>query len=170
MNNWVEGGHQPLWPETYARMPPEVQRLMPGVHARERDHRYEWQLVERPPLPDAGAEEGYAGAGAAEPLSDDEIAAAVEHLSTFGKHHHLRKVLYDSLAGLCFHTDDAAPTGYTVLEGRIVRELALEMAAAFLAHHTPDAAEDMHGAGDAYQTLFGMLNRDDRTWTCAAHR
>ena len=57
-----------------------------------------------------------------------------------------------------------------MLEGRIVRELALEMAAAFLAHHTPDAAEDMHGAGDAYQTLFGMLNRDDRTWTCAAHR
>ena len=62
------------------------------------------------------------------------------------------------------------PAGYTVLEGRIMRELALEMAAAFLAHHTPDAAEDMHGAGDAYQTLFGMLNRDDRTWTCAAHR
>ena len=44
------------------------------------------------------------------------------------------------------------------------------MAAAFLAHHTPDAAEDMHGAGDAYQTLFGMMNRDDRSWTCAAHR
>ena len=57
-----------------------------------------------------------------------------------------------------------------MLEARIARELALEMAAAFLAHHTPDAAEDMHGAGDAYQTLFGMLNRDDRSWTCAAHR
>ena len=57
-----------------------------------------------------------------------------------------------------------------MLEGRIARELALEMAAAFLAHHTPDAAEDMHGAGDAYQTLFGMLHRDDRSWTCAAHR
>ena len=95
----MEGGHQPLWPETYARMPPEVQRLMPGVHARERDHRYEWQLVERPPLPAAGAEEGYAGAGAAEPLSDDEISAAVEHLSTFGKRHHLRKVLYRSAIG-----------------------------------------------------------------------
>jgi hypothetical protein len=28
----VEGGHQPLWPETYARMPPRVQRLMVGLH------------------------------------------------------------------------------------------------------------------------------------------
>jgi len=93
VNNWVEGGHQPLWPDTYSRMPPEVQRLMPGVHARERDHRYEWQLTERPPLPAASAGEGYAGAGAAEPLSDDEIATAVEHLSTFGKHRRLRKDL-----------------------------------------------------------------------------
>ena len=50
MNNWVEGGHQPLWPETYARMPPEVQRLMPGLHGRRRGELYEWEQAQRPSL------------------------------------------------------------------------------------------------------------------------
>ena len=50
MNNWVEGGHQPLWPETYARMPPEVQRLMPGLHGRRREELYEWEQAQRPSL------------------------------------------------------------------------------------------------------------------------
>ena len=50
MNNWVEGGHQPLWPETYARMPPEVQRLMPGLHGRRRGGLYEWEQAQRPSL------------------------------------------------------------------------------------------------------------------------
>lgn len=50
MNNWVEGGHQPLWPETYARMPPDVQRLMVGLHGKERRTMYEWQAVPKPSL------------------------------------------------------------------------------------------------------------------------
>jgi len=50
MNNWVEGGHQPLWPETYARMPPEVQRIMVGRHGRDRRDMYEWQAVQKPSL------------------------------------------------------------------------------------------------------------------------
>ena len=53
MNNWVEGGHQPLWPETYARMPPEVQRLMVGLHSRERRTAYEWEETPRPPAAEA---------------------------------------------------------------------------------------------------------------------
>ena len=50
MNNWGEGGHQPLWPETYARMPPEVQRLMPGLHGPRRGELYEWEQAQRPSL------------------------------------------------------------------------------------------------------------------------
>jgi len=43
-NNWIEGGHQPVWPETYARMPAEMKRLCPGLQARNRSERYEqWE-------------------------------------------------------------------------------------------------------------------------------
>ena len=40
-NNWIEGGHQPIWPETYARMPPEMKRLCPGLLGHTRAERYE---------------------------------------------------------------------------------------------------------------------------------
>jgi hypothetical protein len=40
-NIWMEGGHQPVWPETYDRMPPEMQKLCPGRLARRRDDVYE---------------------------------------------------------------------------------------------------------------------------------
>lgn len=40
-NNWIEGGHQPLWPETYERMPEEFRRLCPGLLGRHRADRYE---------------------------------------------------------------------------------------------------------------------------------
>jgi ectoine hydroxylase-related dioxygenase (phytanoyl-CoA dioxygenase family) len=43
-NNWIEGGHQPVWPETYARMPAEMKRLCPGLQGRNRSERYEqWE-------------------------------------------------------------------------------------------------------------------------------
>lgn len=40
-NNWVEGGHQPIWPETYDRMPPEMQALCPGIRGKKREDVYE---------------------------------------------------------------------------------------------------------------------------------
>ncbi len=40
-NNWIENGHQPVWPETYERMPAEMQRLCTGRQARHRDDAYE---------------------------------------------------------------------------------------------------------------------------------
>ncbi len=40
-NNWVEGGHQPVWPETFERMPPEMQALCPGKRGRSRQSVYE---------------------------------------------------------------------------------------------------------------------------------
>lgn len=36
-NNWVEGGHQPVWPETFARMPAEMQKLCTGRQSHSRD-------------------------------------------------------------------------------------------------------------------------------------
>ena len=41
MNNWVEGGHRPLWKETYERMPPEYQSLCVGKFGRDREGIYE---------------------------------------------------------------------------------------------------------------------------------
>lgn len=40
-NNWVEGGHQPIWPETYERMPPQMRQLCPGKLGRSRAELYE---------------------------------------------------------------------------------------------------------------------------------
>lgn len=40
-NNWAEGCHQPVWPETYERMPPEMRRLCPGRLGRNRAELYE---------------------------------------------------------------------------------------------------------------------------------
>jgi hypothetical protein len=40
-NNWVEGGHQPVWPETYERMPPEMKQLCTGKLGRSRAALYE---------------------------------------------------------------------------------------------------------------------------------
>lgn len=40
-NNWIEGGHQPIWPETYERMPEDLQRLCPGRLGRDREQVYE---------------------------------------------------------------------------------------------------------------------------------
>ncbi len=40
-NNWAENGHQPVYPETYARMPPSMQALCPGRRARTRAEAYE---------------------------------------------------------------------------------------------------------------------------------
>ncbi len=41
MNNWVEGGHQPLWRGTYERMPEEYQALCVGKFGTERESEYE---------------------------------------------------------------------------------------------------------------------------------
>jgi hypothetical protein len=41
LNNWIEHGHQPIWPETFERMPPEMKRLCPGRFGRNRTDVYE---------------------------------------------------------------------------------------------------------------------------------
>ena len=40
-NVWIEGGHQPTWPETYERMPPDMKRLCPGRFGHKREEVYE---------------------------------------------------------------------------------------------------------------------------------
>ena len=40
-NNWVENNHQPVWPETFARMPAEIRALCTGRQGRSRDEAYE---------------------------------------------------------------------------------------------------------------------------------
>lgn len=40
-NNWIEDDHQPIWPETYDRMPPDMQQLCPGRMGHTRAEVYE---------------------------------------------------------------------------------------------------------------------------------
>lgn len=40
-NHWIENGHQPVWPETFARMPEEMKKLCPGLLGKNREDRYE---------------------------------------------------------------------------------------------------------------------------------
>ena len=40
-NNWIEGGHQPVWPETYKRMPEVYRALCPGRQGHAREDMYE---------------------------------------------------------------------------------------------------------------------------------
>ena len=56
-----------------------------------------------------------------------------------------------------------------MLEGLLPRESALSLASALVALHTEENAAHMHHPGEEYQTLFGLLNREDRVWECAAH-
>ena len=59
--------------------------------------------------------------------------------------------------------------GYCILENRLPESMAREMADDFVRMHA-DAATDAHKhIQPGYETLFGMLNRDDRTWKCAFH-
>ncbi len=59
--------------------------------------------------------------------------------------------------------------GYCVLEDRLPSDKARTMAVDFLELHA-DPAHDQHKIGDTgYETLFGMLNYDDRVWDCAFH-
>ena len=59
--------------------------------------------------------------------------------------------------------------GYCILEGRLTDEVADSMAERFLELHAdPELKDQIHG-DEYYQTLFGMVNRDDRVWNCASH-
>jgi len=71
-----------------------------------------------------------------------DLEEAIEHLDTFG---------------------------YCILEDRIPAELAESMAERFLEIHADPDLQKYNTGDQYYQTLFGMLNLDDRVWTCASH-
>ena len=74
---------------------------------------------------------------------NEELSAAVTHLETYG---------------------------YCLLPERIPRAEALALGARCLELHAdPQYADFIHG-DEQYQTLFGMLNLDDRVWQYAFHR
>ena len=59
--------------------------------------------------------------------------------------------------------------GYCFLEGRMPGKEAKRFAEACVALHA-DPSYDRYKTGDEhYQTLFGLLNLDDRSWAYAAH-
>jgi ectoine hydroxylase-related dioxygenase (phytanoyl-CoA dioxygenase family) len=72
----------------------------------------------------------------------DDLKAAIDHLTIYG---------------------------YCVLEDRIPEDLALSMADRFLELHADPMCQPYNTGDQYYQTLFGMLNLDDRVWTCASH-
>ena len=59
--------------------------------------------------------------------------------------------------------------GYCVLEGRLPEDVARSMAERFLELHADAQWQKYNAVEPYYQTLYGMLNLDDRVWTCASH-
>ena len=59
--------------------------------------------------------------------------------------------------------------GYCVLQDRLPEEQARAMAARFLELHDDPRFSEYNTDQKPYQTLFGMLNHDDRVWDCAFH-
>lgn len=73
---------------------------------------------------------------------NDDLKAAIEHLSTYG---------------------------YCLLEDRIPADVARSMAERFLELHDDPTCQVYNTGDQYYQTLFGMMNLDDRVWACASH-
>ena len=55
------------------------------------------------------------------------------------------------------------------LENRIPGDTARRMAERFLELHTDPKCQIYNTGDEYYQTLFGMMNLDDRVWMCASH-
>ena len=60
--------------------------------------------------------------------------------------------------------------GYCLLEDRISEELARSMAEKFLELHADPRYQENIVGDRYYQTLFGILNLDERPWICASHQ
>lgn len=60
--------------------------------------------------------------------------------------------------------------GYCLLEDRISEELARSMAEKFLELHADPRYQENIVGDRYYQTLFGILNLDERSWICASHQ
>ena len=59
--------------------------------------------------------------------------------------------------------------GYCILEDRLPEEKTRSMAADFLELHEDPRYSEYNTGEKPYETLFGMLNHDDRVWDCAFH-
>ena len=59
--------------------------------------------------------------------------------------------------------------GYCVLEDRLSEAVARSMAADFLKLHADPQYDHCKHIEPGYETLFGMMNYDDRVWDCAFH-
>ena len=124
-------------------MPAEMQALVPGLHATDNALTHEFISTPRPPAESIAGEAGVPAGVAVPPLTEAELEDAISHLETFG---------------------------YCVLDARVPEAFASGLAEACLElHGREENAHRMHGAGEEYQTLFGMLNEDERVWECAAH-
>jgi hypothetical protein len=58
--------------------------------------------------------------------------------------------------------------GYCILEDRLPNHIAQCLAQRCLDLHDDPKCKPFIIGGQFYQTLFGMLNLDDRVWTCAS--
>ena len=76
------------------------------------------------------------------PAMNPELLEAVDHLQTYG---------------------------YCLLEDRLPQSETRSMAADFLQLHADPEYDDYKTDVLPYETLFGMLNHDDRVWECAFH-
>ena len=143
-NHRIMGGHQPVWPSEYQKMPSAVREYLPRVTGYDRHDAYEYHARPRPPIEaephDAWARRAAASlgvsvaVGATHPINDTAVDAAVVQLER---------------------------DGYCVLEASLEVEAAAQFSRRILDSYTKHAAE-------AGATLFGMMNREPAAWAIGA--
>ena len=139
------GGHQPLQPQVYERMPPQVRELMPGVTGSRREDVYEYSkapwLKADESMAEWAARSGLPPGGV-KPLSPQELGSATEHLARHGY-----AVLHGRIPARATGNEQAqAPVADQL--ARRCRELCQQAAAA--------------AAGPAESASYGLLNHDSR--------
>ena len=139
------GGHQPLQPQVYERMPPQVRELMPGVTGSRREDVYEYSkapwLKADESMAEWAARSGLPPGGV-KPLSPQELGSATEHLARHGY-----AVLHGRIPARATGNEQAqAPVADQL--ARRCRELCQQAAAA--------------AAGPAESASYGLLNHDAR--------
>jgi ectoine hydroxylase-related dioxygenase (phytanoyl-CoA dioxygenase family) len=154
-NHRIMGGHQPIHPPHYKRIPEAVREYLPRVTGFDRHDAYEYQAVARPPTDpepwgdwDARAREMLQlhGGGVARPLPEDAVNGALSTL---------------------------AADGYCVLDGRLGPAAVDALAQRLSRCHGNAAMAGGEGSelesSDAAATLYGLMNEEPATWCAPPH-
>ena len=141
-NHRIMGGHQPVFPTEYEKMPPAVRDYLPRVTGYDRHDAYEYHAVPRPPTTPEPWEDWADRARAMLQLSDEPCAV-------------MREDAIDAAIA------KMEADGYVVLDGRLGAG-AVTALRQQLRQNTKD------GKGEEGCAVFGLMNAADAAWGVVA--